>query len=333
MCNECAQLRERRSAYYLTPPDDLEFQQEVVTKAEELKKQLSMQESRPVQLRFAGAAAKIEVTRDEFEAMTSDLLDRIVTIVRRTLTAMAEKSPHSRIDEVLLVGGSTRMPMVSARLTTEFGWSPRLHDPDLAVAKGAALFALSRVVHRMLDDPTKTAEQKQDILRREADQRGMSEVMLKQLVEKKTQSVLPKAFGVKLQDPQNPERDYIKHLAYANDTLPTGDRILTAHAVHHLQDRVSIEVYEQAGTVVSEELSANTPLTDGSGLITGIPPQPEGRFAQINIVLAIDEDGLLGLHATELSTGKDLLIQARVGLSKAELRDAIDSVAKISVSG
>jgi molecular chaperone DnaK len=314
-------------------PDDLEFQQEVVTKAEELKKQLSMQESRPVQLRFAGAAAKIEVTRDEFEAMTSDLLDRTVTIVRRTLTAMAEKSQHSRIDEVLLVGGSTRMPMVSARLAAEFDWSPRLHDPDLAVAKGAALFALSRVVHRMLDDPTKTAEQKQDILRREADQRGMSEVMLKQLVEKKTQSVLPKAFGVKLQDPQNPERDYIQHLAFANDTLPTGERTLTAHAVHHLQDRVSIEVYEQAGTVVSEELSANTPLTDGSGLITGIPPQPEGHFARINIVLAIDEDGLLGLRATELSTGKELLIQARVGLSKAELRDAIDSVAKISVSG
>jgi len=321
------------------PADDPEFQQEVAIKAEELKKQLSMQESRPVQLRFAGAAAKIDVTRDEFEGLTSDLLDRTVDIVRRTLDAMAVKAPDSRIDEVLLVGGSTRMPIVAARLAQEFGWRPRLHDPDLAVAKGAALFALSRVVYRTQREARENAssaaeaEQRADqVLKEFADQYGMTEATLKPLVEKKTQSVLPKAFGVKLQDTANPERDYIEHLAYANDALPTGERTLTAQAVHHLQKEVSIEVYEQAGTVVSEELSANKPLTDGSGLITGIPPQPEGRFAKINIVLEIDEDGLLRLHATELSTSKELVIEARVGLSETALREAIESVSKISVS-
>ncbi len=39
--------------------------------------------------------------------------------------------------------------MVATRLAAEFGWQPRLHDPELAVAKGAAVFALSRVVYRM----------------------------------------------------------------------------------------------------------------------------------------------------------------------------------------
>jgi len=132
-----------------SPEDDAEFLQEVANKAEEVKKQLSVQESRPVQLRFAGAAARIEVTRAEFETMTKDLLDRTIEIVRRTLQIMQERSPGATIDEVLLVGGSTRMPMVSDRLAEEFGWDPKLHEPELAVAKGAAIFALSRLVYKM----------------------------------------------------------------------------------------------------------------------------------------------------------------------------------------
>jgi len=90
--------------------------------------------------------------------------------------------------------------------------------------------------------------------------------------------------------------------------------------------------YEQAGAVVSEELPANNPLNEGSGRITGIPPQPVGQFATIDIVMSIDEDGLLHLRATERSTGNDLVIKVAVGLSAEKLGHAIDAVSKISVS-
>ena len=43
-------------------------------------------------------------------------------------------------DLVLLVGGSTKMPQVSERLKQEFGKEPQVHDPDQAVAKGAAVY-------------------------------------------------------------------------------------------------------------------------------------------------------------------------------------------------
>lgn len=321
------------------PGDDPEFLQEVANKAEELKKQLSLQERRAVQLRFAGGAAKIEVARSEFEAMTADLLDRTIVIVRRTLDTLQEKSPGAKIDEVLLVGGSTRMPMVAARLTAEFGWTPKLHDPDLAVAKGAAVFALSRVVYQMQQDAKESAattvegdRAAERVVQEVAGRYGMSEAVVRQLSAKRTRSVLPKAFGVKLQDRDDPDRDYVHHLAFANDELPTGERTMTGQTVHHLQDEVLIELYEQAGTVVSEELSANNPITNGSGVIKGIPPQPEGGSAKIDIVMAIDEDGLLQLHATERSTGRDLRIEAQVGLSTEELDEAVDAVAKISVS-
>jgi molecular chaperone DnaK len=321
-----------------SPEEDAEFLQEIANKAEEVKKQLSVQESRPVQLRFAGAAARIEVSRAEFETMTADLLDRTIEIVQRTLDTLAQRSPGATIDEVLLVGGSTRMPMVSARLAKEFGWNPKLHDPELAVAKGAAIFALSRVVYRMQQEARQSAgsdaqaqREAAKVVTEVARQYGLSEETVKQLSAKKTRGVLPKAFGVGLQD-RNSGREYVKHLAFANDPLPTGDRTLPAETVRHDQTEVLIQLYEQAGTVVSEELSANNPLDDGSGCITGIPPQPVGEFAKIDTVMSIDEDGLLQLRATERSTGNELVIKVTVGLSTEQLGLAIDTVSKISVS-
>jgi len=321
------------------PDEDGEFLQQVANKAEEVKKQLSMRENRPVQLQFAGAAARIEVTRAEFETMTADLLDRSVEIVQRTLATLETRSPGATIDEVLLVGGSTRMPMVAERLVKEFGWDPKLHDPDLAVAKGAAIFALSRVVYRMQEEAKAKASTEAEgereaakVVTEVAQQYGLSTATVKQLSGKKPQSVLPKAFGVRVQKSTDDERKIVKHLAFANDVLPTGDRSFTGQTVHHTQTEVEIALYEQAGTVVSEELSANIPLTDGAGRITGIPPQPVGGLATINMIMSIDEDGLLRLHATEESTGRDLIIKVSVGLSAEQLDDAIDVSSKISVS-
>ncbi|HWM60197.1 MAG TPA: Hsp70 family protein [Pseudonocardia sp.] len=322
-----------------SPQDDPEFLQEVATKAEECKKQLSQAEQRPVQLRFAGAAARIEVGRTEFETMTADLLDRTVQIVRRTLDTLADKQPGAVIDEVLLVGGSTRMPAVAARLGAEFGWSPRLHDPELAVAKGAAVFALSRVVYRMQQEAKQrsgsAAEGEQaaaDVVGEVARQVGISAQTLQNLVAKRTQSVLPRAFGVRLQDGADPDRLYVEHLAHANDPLPTGERTIVATTVSDNQPSVLLAIYEQAGPVLSPELPANIPLTNGSGVISGIPPRPRGVPA-IDVVMSIDADGLLQLRARERESGHDLVIEVSIGLSAAELGDAIDAVSKIAVSG
>jgi molecular chaperone DnaK len=321
-----------------SPEDDPEFLQEVATKAEELKKQLSHQESRPVQLRFAGAAARIEVRRAEFETMTADLLDRTVEIVRRTLATLADKQPGATIDEVLLVGGSTRMPVVATRLAAEFGWQPRLHDPELAVAKGAAVFALSRLVYRMQQEAKQrsaTAAEgdraASDVVDDVARQVGISAQSLAHLVAKRTRSVLPRAFGVRLQDDADPDRLYIEHLAHANDPLPTGARSIVATTVTDNQSSVLIAVYEQAGPVLSPELQANNPLTNGSGVISGIPPRPRGVPA-IDVVMSIDEDGLLALRANERESGHDLVIEVSVGLTAAELGDAVQAVSKIAVS-
>jgi len=327
------------------PEDDEEFLQELANTAEEVKKQLTLQEKRPIPLRFAGASARIDIERDKFEALTGDLLDRTIEIVRRTLATLEQKSPGATVDEVLLVGGATRMPAVKARLAKEFGWDPKLHDPDLAVAKGAAVYALGRVVHREIEQAVQAEDSANDaaaksveIINYVAGQTSIPEAALTKLVAKKTHAVLPKAFGVKLVDSRDPDwrnkpRQFrVEHLVQANDQLPTGDKHLRAHTVDDGQTGVEIELYEQAGTTAGEEIGDNKPVNQGRGLITGIPALP--AESPIDIRISVDDEGLLQLRATDPSSAKSLDIQVSVGvLSDAEVAEATEVVAGLTVSG
>src|SRR5205085_2504652 len=47
---------------------------------------------------------------------------------------------YSHFDQILLVGGSTKMPQVHERLKEEFNIPLKIHDPDESVAKGAAIY-------------------------------------------------------------------------------------------------------------------------------------------------------------------------------------------------
>ena len=62
------------------------------------------------------------------------------------------------IDQVLLVGGSSKMPQVMKMVKELSGQEPKLYDPDLAVAKGAALYAMMppEPGEELLSDPTGT---------------------------------------------------------------------------------------------------------------------------------------------------------------------------------
>jgi molecular chaperone DnaK len=97
-----------------------------------------------VTLTAAGQPLDIDMrfTRALLEDLARPLIERTVEIVRRVLSD-AGATPDG-IDEVMLVGGQTRMPLVQRRLTEVFGKPPSkgIH-PDEAVAVGAALYAWS----------------------------------------------------------------------------------------------------------------------------------------------------------------------------------------------
>jgi molecular chaperone DnaK len=120
----------------------------LVDAAERAKCALSERSEFPIQLPFLtmkdGKPLSLETTlaRAEIVAMVEPLVERTIEVCREVLAA--KKISTSDIDEVLLVGGQSRMPLVHERVAAFFGKQPsHAVHPDEAVAVGAALLAHS----------------------------------------------------------------------------------------------------------------------------------------------------------------------------------------------
>ena len=120
-------------------------QQDMRLKAEKAKKQLSSREAVPVMLDVAGLRTRIDLSRETFDEITSTLLDETINKTDAAIAVAKEKGYN--IDEILLVGGSTRMPQVTKALVDKYNMEPKILEPDEAVAKGAAIHAVNVYVN------------------------------------------------------------------------------------------------------------------------------------------------------------------------------------------
>lgn len=133
----------------ITPDDlDAETRQVIRSKVEQTKKKLSNAVSAKVKMPINGMITTVEITREAFESMTADKVAQTMNYVEDTL----KKAGGIEIDTVLLVGGSTYMPMIRTAVETRFPGKVQLEDPDRAVAKGAAIYA-SMLVDESNDVP------------------------------------------------------------------------------------------------------------------------------------------------------------------------------------
>jgi molecular chaperone DnaK len=315
---------------------DEQFMQDLAIAAEQLKKALSTTVTRRYNARFAGAIAQLELTREQLESLTSELLERTMEITARTI-ATANQKGVSGFDDVLLVGGMSLMPVITQTLKERFGLQARLQDPHLAVAKGAALFALMQKVKvSMLDEEESSSNQQ--AAREVADQLGITVRQVENLAAKRVATVVPRAFGIKVVDRDDPlyqtnpdrARRYIAHLLTANTPLPADTEPETFYTVADNQREVKLEVWEQAGSVASEELEHNTHI--GEGLLTGLPPRPAGT--PFRVVFHMTEMGLLQVHGWEADSGREVRFEIQIGgLDEARVREASTTVARYQVSG
>ena len=121
------------------PRQDPQDSAQLLLDAREAKHALSDRQKTTVAVSHAGIRMRIDLTRKEFEALTSDLLGRTELTCKQVVREA--KIEFTDIEKVLLVGGSSRMPMVAEMLTKFTGKSPdRSASPDEAVAHGAALY-------------------------------------------------------------------------------------------------------------------------------------------------------------------------------------------------
>jgi len=118
---------------------EADLRQKIRSAVEDTKKALSNMTNKSFTINYAGDSCRLEVTRDKFEEITRDLIEQTLDFVRQLLSGA--NIAESSVDVVLLVGGSTKMPMVKTAVETLFPGKVRFEQPDLAVAKGAALAA------------------------------------------------------------------------------------------------------------------------------------------------------------------------------------------------
>ena len=120
---------------------DLEAQQDLRLRAERAKQQLTAKPKTKVMVQANGMKANLELTREKFEEITSSLLRKTIDLTNHALEA-ARKKGVTQIDEIILVGGSCKMPQVKAAVEEAYPNVPiKMFDPNEAVAKGAALHA------------------------------------------------------------------------------------------------------------------------------------------------------------------------------------------------
>ena len=139
-------VEEFKSKEYMDPSSDPSAAQRLRLAAEEAKIELSSVTSAEINLPFisadqSGPKHLVEtLTRAKLESLTADLIEKTVAPCEAAMRD-AEVSPGD-IDEVILVGGMTRMPAVINRVKEIFGKEPnRSINPDEVVALGAALQA------------------------------------------------------------------------------------------------------------------------------------------------------------------------------------------------
>lgn len=220
---------------------------------------------------------EIPVSRAEAEGLWSGLVERLRIPIFKALRDAGLRP--EQVHEVLLVGGATRMPCVTALAAGVFGRFPsRSLPPDEAVAMGAAVQAALKAGDAAVDDMVVT-------------------------------DIAPFTMGISVVSGMNDrlvEGVYLPVLERGT-TIPAS-RVKTVHTVNPNQRTVEVEVYQGEHSLCRD----NRLL--GKFKIDRLPPKPAGEVA-IDVRFTYDINGLLEVEATVLETKekKSILLENAPG--------------------
>ncbi|MFN0055837.1 MAG: Hsp70 family protein [Planctomycetales bacterium] len=214
---------------------------------------------------FDADSPLVAVTRAQFESWTEHILNRMELPIRRALGDAG--LGRDDVDELILVGGATRMPFVAERVTQLFGRSPTCRlNPDEVVALGAAVQSGLIEKNAAVEDLVVT-------------------------------DVSPFTLGIEI----SPDIGGIKRRGYflpiinRNTTIPVSrvERVLTTAPN---MASVRIAVYQGEGRRVASNLFL------GEFTVDGIPLGPVGR--PIDVRFTYDLNGVLEVEAVVVETRK-----------------------------
>jgi molecular chaperone DnaK (HSP70) len=268
----CEEFRRRHG---IDPLDDAYTFQEILLRAEDAKKTLSERMKAVVLVNCQGKMDRVEVTRDEFAALTQDLLAQTEILIGKVL----QETRHdlSRVSAILMVGGSTRMPMCGELVKRLTGRAPNMTvNPDECVAIGAAIQALDYVESK----------------------RGATGLLLRR---ERIQDVMSHSMGMIALSADGGR--------YLNSVLISKNRPIPCREVRPYQVRTrdrggnSVSVFVTQGE--GDDL-ANCSYV-GKYVIGGISHVKKG-VAVLDIAYDYDRSGVVSVSATERSTGQAMRV-------------------------
>ncbi|MBV7412364.1 Hsp70 family protein [Dermabacteraceae bacterium TAE3-ERU27] len=259
--------------------DDTAVVADLREKAEIAKKSLTTMASTKVQTSVNGKPYKVTVTREDFEKCTASLLERTKELVESVLAE--SKTSWSGVDHVLLVGGSTRMPMVKAMVEDLSGKGVELDvNPDEAVAQGAA-------VQGALSGGPETASSGNFLV---GDGGGVLNGKTFTIADVTSQSL-----GVILVDSDS-NRDTNVVVIERNSKIP-GSHSVPAFTLFDRQTGINVKVTE------GEDTDPEFVTIIGESTLS-IPPYPKG--APIEITYSYDIDQTIVVEVFDHTAGKSL---------------------------
>lgn len=291
-----------RRKYGSDPLADPETRLVFTQECEQAKRGLSSKAQIPVSLYFEGKTLTVAVTRGDFERMTGDLLQR----TRDTTELVLQQSgvEIGRLDEVVLVGGSTHMPAVFDMLREVSGRTPsRELNPDEAVAQGAA-------IHAAILEARETGGSSR-----------MAQAVIKRLRSVSATDVNSHSLGVEITDTRDRRLKRNHIMIPRNTAIPyTISQRFTTNVAN--QQRIRVRLLQ--GEV--PDVSACAVIGDFT--ITDLPPNlPAG--SPVELTYSYEANGRIKAEAKELTGGRQAAteIVRDGGLSDTGL-DAFEQLAR-----
>jgi molecular chaperone DnaK (HSP70) len=299
--------------------EDPDTWQDLQLSAEKAKKILSQRSKTPISVTHGGERVKIVLERSKFEELTADLLERTTDFTKEMLGAARDKG-YTTFDEIILVGGSTRMPQIHERIQKEFSITPKVFDPDEAIAKGAAIYGWKLslndgLVRRLAEKSKKPVEEftnLSDMIEKKqvkpedfkaaaqevANATGYTLPTIQSAM-LKVKNVTSKSFGVVAHNPSNEE--IVFNLVVRNTAVPVSRKKNFYTAVDN-QQTVLIRIME------SETNQIEIPLEHAMEINTAVLSLPPNLPADlpIEITFRLNEEGRLHITALETSQSRQV---------------------------